>query len=110
MSALDSPRVTSEEGILSCLWDSVFEYKELLWVISVTSLSPSPNTAINQLPYPLNQVLSIIQILQWIKCLYQDEAGSARWKTNSVTIVTVMIWFQKENISMVIVSDNKLIR
>ena len=54
MSALDSPRVTSEGGILSCLWDSVFEYKELLWVISVTSLSPSPNTAINQLPYPLN--------------------------------------------------------
>ena len=40
-------------------------------------------------------------------CLYQDEVASARWKTNSVTLLTVMIWFQKESISMVIVSDNK---
>ena len=40
-------------------------------------------------------------------CLYQDEVASAPWKTKSVTFVTVMIWFQKESISMVIVSDNK---
>ena len=40
-------------------------------------------------------------------CLYQDEVARTRWKTNSVTLVTVMIWFQKENISMVNVSDNK---
>ena len=39
--------------------------------------------------------------------LYQDEVVSARWKTNSVTLVTEMIWFQKESISMVTVSDNK---
>ena len=31
----------------------------------------------------------------------------AHWKTNSVTLVTVMKSFQKEIISMVIVSDNK---
>ena len=40
-------------------------------------------------------------------CLYQDEVASTRWKTNSATLVTVMIWFQKESISMVIVSENK---
>ena len=39
-------------------------------------------------------------------CLYQDEVASTRRKTNSVTLVTVMIWFEKENIYMVIVSDN----
>ena len=39
--------------------------------------------------------------------LYQDEVASTRWKTNSVTLVTVMILFQKESISMVTVSDNK---
>ena len=38
--------------------------------------------------------------------LYHDEVTSAYWKT-SVTLVTVMIWFQKESISMIIVSDNK---
>ena len=38
---------------------------------------------------------------------YQDKAASACWKTNSVTLVTVMIWFQKGSISMIIVSDNK---
>ena len=40
-------------------------------------------------------------------CLSQDEVVRTRWKTNSVTLVTVMIWFQKERISMVIASDNK---
>ena len=40
-------------------------------------------------------------------CLCQDEVTSTHWKTSSVTLVTVMIWFQKESISMVIVSDNK---
>ena len=38
--------------------------------------------------------------------LYQDEGASACWKTN-VALVTVMIWFQKESVSMIIVSDNK---
>ena len=42
-----------------------------------------------------------------LTCLYQDEVASAPWKTKSVTFVTVMIRFQKESISMVIVSDNK---
>ena len=40
-------------------------------------------------------------------CLDQDEVASTCWKTNSVTLVTVMIWFQNESISMVIVSGNK---
>ena len=40
-------------------------------------------------------------------CLYQDEVAGKCWKTNSVTLVTAMILFQKEIISMVIVSDNK---
>ena len=40
--------------------------------------------------------------------LYQDEVANARWKTNSATLVTVMIWFQKGSISRIIVSDNKL--
>ena len=40
-------------------------------------------------------------------CLYQDEVASARWKTNSGTLVTVMILFEKESISVVIVSGNK---
>ena len=40
-------------------------------------------------------------------CLYQDEGDSACWKTNSDTLVTVMILFEKEIISMVIISDNK---
>ena len=38
---------------------------------------------------------------------YQDEVSSAPWETNSVTLVTVMVWFQKESTSVVIVSDNK---
>ena len=37
-------------------------------------------------------------------CLYPDKVASAHWKTNSVTFFTVMIWFQKESIFMVIVS------
>ena len=45
--------------------------------------------------------------MQKISCLYQDEVASAHWKTNSVTLFIVRIWFQKESISMVIVSDNK---
>ena len=39
--------------------------------------------------------------------LYQDEVASTGWKTNSVTLVTEMIRFQKGSIPMVIVSDNK---
>ena len=42
-----------------------------------------------------------------IACLYQDEGDSAWWKTNSDTLVTLMILFEKEIISMVIISDNK---
>ena len=42
-----------------------------------------------------------------IACLYQDEGDSAWWKTNSDTLVTLMILFEKEIISMVIISDNR---
>ena len=35
-------------------------------------------------------------------CLYLDEVGKARWKTNSDTLVTVLILFEKESISIVI--------
>ena len=40
--------------------------------------------------------------------LHQDEVASVCWKTNSDTLVTVIMLFEKESISMVIVSDNKL--
>ena len=40
-------------------------------------------------------------------CFYWDKVASAHWKTNSGTFFTVMLWFQKESISVVIVSDNK---
>ena len=40
-------------------------------------------------------------------CLYQDQVASACWKTNSDTLVTVMILLEKESIFMVIVSDNR---
>ena len=40
-------------------------------------------------------------------CLYQDEVASVHLKTNRVTLVTEMILFQKESISMVIVLDNE---
>ena len=40
--------------------------------------------------------------------LHQDEVARVCWKTNSDTLVTVIMLFEKESISMVIVSDNKL--
>ena len=52
MSALDLSRATSEGGMLSCFWGSYFEYIELLWETSVTSLSLT--AALNQLLYELN--------------------------------------------------------
>ena len=33
--------------------------------------------------------------------IYQDEVSSAHWKTNSVTLHTVMIWFREHKISTV---------
>ena len=39
-------------------------------------------------------------------CLCKDEVVSACWKTNSDTLVTVMILFEEESISMVITPDN----
>lgn len=39
-------------------------------------------------------------------CVYQDEVSSAHWKTTSVTLFTVMIWFRDQKISMVLLSDN----
>ena len=39
-------------------------------------------------------------------CLCKDEVVSACWKTNSDTLVTVMILFEEESISMVIIPDN----
>ena len=41
-------------------------------------------------------------------CLHQYEVASVCWKTNSDTLFTVIILFEKESISMVVVSDNKL--
>ena len=38
--------------------------------------------------------------------MHQSEVASACWKINSDTLVTVMILFEKESISMVIASDN----
>ncbi len=40
------------------------------------------------------------------KCIYQDEVASAHWKSSSVTLYTVMIWFRDQSVSMVIASDN----
>ena len=65
VNALDLSRATSEGGMLSCLWGPPFDYTELLWETSVTSMSP--NTVLNQLLYALNYMSSIIQILQWFK-------------------------------------------
>ena len=39
-------------------------------------------------------------------CLCKDEVVSACWKTNSDTLVTVMILFEEESISVVIIPDN----
>ena len=41
-------------------------------------------------------------------CNYQDEVSSAHWKTTSVTLFTVMIWFREYKISMVLLSDNNV--
>lgn len=40
------------------------------------------------------------------KCMYQDEVASAHWKTSSITLFTVMIWFREHKIPMVIATDN----
>ena len=39
-------------------------------------------------------------------CCYQDEVASALWKTSSVTLYTVTIWFRDCSKSMVLLSDN----
>ena len=39
-------------------------------------------------------------------CCYQDEVASTHWKTSSVTLYTVMIWFIDCSKSMVLLSDN----
>ena len=39
-------------------------------------------------------------------CVYQDEVSIAHWKTDSVTLYTVLIWFRDQSISMVLLSDN----
>ena len=40
------------------------------------------------------------------KCMYQDEVTSAHWKTSSITLFTVMIWFCEHKIPMIIATDN----
>ena len=40
--------------------------------------------------------------------IYQDEVSSAHWKTNSVTLYTVMIWIREHKISTVLVSDSSI--
>ena len=40
--------------------------------------------------------------------VYQDEMSSAHWKTNSVTLYTVMIWFREHEISTVLLSDSSI--
>ena len=39
-------------------------------------------------------------------CVYQDKISSPHWKTNNVTLYTVMIWFRDQSISMVLLSYN----
>ena len=41
-------------------------------------------------------------------CIFQDEVSIAHWKTNSVTLYTVMIWFGEHNISTVSLSDSSI--
>ena len=53
-----------------------------------------------------NSTMIQMDFEEYFTYLYQDEVDSAHCKTNSVTLFTVMIWFQKESISMLIVSDN----
>ena len=53
-----------------------------------------------------NSTMIQMDFEEYFTYLYQDEVDSAHCKTNSVTRFTVMIWFQKESIPMVIVSDN----
>lgn len=36
-----------------------------------------------------------MDFVETFTCFYQDEVVRAHWKTNSVTIFTVTIWFQK---------------
>ena len=41
-------------------------------------------------------------------CLYQDEVASAHWKTKSLTLFTVMIWFREHTKTMVLISDSNV--
>ena len=43
-----------------------------------------------------NTALIQMDFAENFTCLYQDEVASAHWKTNSVTLFTVMIWFRKK--------------
>ena len=40
--------------------------------------------------------------------IYQGEVSSAHWKTNSVILYTVMIWFREHKILAVLLSDSNI--
>ena len=61
----------------------------------LTAIEADSNTAMVQMNFSDN-----------LSCVYQDEVSSAHWKTNSVTLHTVMVWFRGQSIPMVLLSDN----
>ena len=61
----------------------------------LTATEADSNTAMVQMDFSEN-----------FSCVYQDEVSSAHWKTTSVTLYTVMIWFRDQSISTVLLSDN----
>ena len=61
----------------------------------LTVTAADSNTAVVQMDFSEN-----------FSCVYQGEVSSAHWKTNSVTLYTVMIWFTDQSISTVLLSDN----
>ena len=54
-----------------------------------------------------NTVMVQMDFSENLSCVYQDEVSRAHWKTESVTLYTVMIWFRDQSISMVLLSDSK---
>ena len=54
----------------------------------------------------LDTVIVQMDFSEKFSCIYQDEVSSAHWKTNSVTLYTVMIWFREHKISNVLLSDS----
>ena len=61
----------------------------------LTATAADCNTAMVQMDFSEN-----------FSCVYQDEVSSTHWKTNSVTLYTITIWFRYQSISMALLSDN----